>query len=326
MSTRPVPTPDILADIRDDCRLVAETSAHVRVAHDRIPALAKRIAASASLPLTFDYEHHFVGEPEETASYLVVLDSVNFGSGFFPHLRKTHGSGYYTIAASLAERFRSYGSPTADDLAQLTSCDCARLFHQSMDLPARRRLMDLFAQALRSLGNDLNDRFGGSPVRLIERAERSVGRLVQLLHRQPFFRDVSRYGTLEVPFYKRAQILASDLSLALGDHDLGRFEDIDQCTAFADNLVPHVLRRAGVLRYDDALAERIDSGRSIPHHSAAEVEIRACAVHAVESMVHWLRRRGISTTARKLDVILWERGQNPEIKKHPRHRTRTVCY
>ncbi len=38
-------------------------------------------------------------------------------------------------------------------------------------------------------------------------------------------------------FYKRAQIVASDLALA----GVARFADLDRLTIFADNLVPHVL-------------------------------------------------------------------------------------
>ena len=47
-------------------------------------------------------------------------------------------------------------------------------------------------------------------------------------------------------FYKRAQIVPNDLALA----GVAEFADLDRLTIFADNLVPHVLRVDGVLRYD----------------------------------------------------------------------------
>ena len=52
----------------------------------------------------------------------------------------------------------------------------------------------------------------------------------------------------------------SDLALA----GVAEFHDLDRLTIFADNLVPHVLRVDGVLRYDPALAARIDAGELIP--------------------------------------------------------------
>jgi hypothetical protein len=124
----------------------------------------------------------------------------------------------------------------------------------------------------------------------------------------PFFDDRG--------FYKRAQIVPSDLALA----GLAEFHDLDRLTIFADNLVPHVLRVDGVLRYDAALAAQIDSERLLPQ-GPQEREIRACAVHACEQLA---QRSGIPP--RVLDIRLWNRGQAPEYKRVPRHRTRGVYY
>jgi hypothetical protein len=117
-------------------------------------------------------------------------------------------------------------------------------------------------------------------------------------------------------FYKRAQILASDLALA----GVAEFSDLDRLTIFADNLVPHVLRCDGVLVYDDELAARIDRGERLAL-GGAEREIRACALHACE-----LISQHTGVPARKIDTWLWTRGQALEYKSRPRHRCRTVFY
>jgi hypothetical protein len=134
-----------------------------------------------------------------------------------------------------------------------------------------------------------------------------------------------------VPFYKRAQLTVADLAAALGGRGSGAFRDLDSLTLFADNLVPHVLRREGALVYDAPLAARIDAGELLAPGSPEEVEIRALAVHAVERMVAILREQTgaaavESATARRLDYLLWNRGQRPDIKAHPRHRARCVYY
>src|SRR5258706_9283618 len=100
----------------------------------------------------------------------------------------------------------------------------------------------------------------------------------------PFDRGVSTLNGMEVPFCKRAQLTAADLSIALAGRGLGAFTDLDHLTIFADNLVPHVLRVDGILKYDAELEARIDREKLIEVGSAEEVEIRACAVHAVEMM------------------------------------------
>ena len=92
---------------------------------------------------------------------------------------------------------------------------------------------------------------------------------------------------------------------------------------FADNLVPHVLRLDGVLVFAPGLVERIERGELIEHGSREEVEIRACAVHAVELMV---AARADGATAAALDQLLWHRGQQPSYKARPRHRSRCTAY
>ena len=58
-------------------------------------------------------------------------------------------------------------------------------------------------------------------------ANRSAEQLIPLLAQMPFFRDVSDYQGLAVPFYKRAQLTAADLSLALNRQSLGQFDDLE---------------------------------------------------------------------------------------------------
>jgi len=121
--------------------------------------------------------------------------------------------------------------------------------------------------------------------------------------------------------------MAADLSIALKGQGLGFFRDLHGMTMFADNLVPHVLRMDGMLLYDEDLAARIDSEEPIPSGSPEEVEIRACALHAVELMAKALNEAGHDVSSLGLDYVLWNRGQQTYYKKaKPRHRTRTVFY
>ena len=54
------------------------------------------------------------------AAYLLTLDAINFGSGWFPTLRKRPGcSGYFTVAWALADRFRERGPWSNAELAAI---------------------------------------------------------------------------------------------------------------------------------------------------------------------------------------------------------------
>ena len=104
---------------------------------------------------------------------------------------------------------------------------------------------------------------------------------------------------------------------------MATWRDLARLTMFADNLVPHVLRLDGVLAFDAGLVQRIDNGELIEHGSPEEVEIRACAVQAVELIVD---ARGGDATAAQVDQLLWQRGQEPAYKARPRHRSRCTAY
>jgi hypothetical protein len=162
---------------------------------------------------------------------------------------------------------------------------------------------------------------------MIKAADGSAETLVEILKQMTFFNDVELYKGREVHFYKRAQLTAADLAIAFNGQGLGQFLDLHQLTIFADNLVPHVLRIDKVLVYEESLTARIDAETLILAGSQEEVEIRACAVHAVELLTQEFRKAGQNIRAMDLDYLLWNRGQEPHYKKiKPRHRTRTVFY
>jgi len=315
----------VLASVREGARRVARAARFVQIGEARLAALANELFATAAPPGVADPAHHRLGSDSETLAYVVTLDAINFGSGWFPRLRKRPGrSGYFTIAASLREHFEANGAFSAADLAKLETPDVARMLHQG---PEVAELMALFAQALRDLGALLERRYAGDFGALIAAAGGSAERLVSLLCEMPFYRDVARYHDFEVPFYKRAQITAADLAAAFEGKGPGGFRDLGELTIFADNLVPHVLRREGVLLLDTELAARIDGQALLEPGSPQEVELRACAVHAVEQMVARLRDAGArEVSAQRLDSLLWNRGQLPAMKAHPRPRVRSVYY
>lgn len=313
--------------IRDACGQVAQQARYVRISGCRIAGYASSLPVQRALHPSHDARFHYLSHGEDTAAFFVTLDAINFMSGYNPHLKKRAGlSGYFTIAAALNDHYQNVGPLSASDLTRLDAPRCAAIFGQDLANPVAMELMKLYAQALGDLGRYLLADFGGSFTALIESAGASAERLVTLLTRMPFFNDVSRYGLLEVPLFKRAQLTVADLELAFGGKEWGHFTDGDRLTIFADNLVPHVLHVDGLLEYDPDLAARIDREELISSGSPEEIEIRACGLHAVELLVAELKRQRQGVTARGLDYLLWNRGQEPHYKARPRHRTRSVYY
>lgn len=73
-----------------------------------------------------------------------------------------------------------------------------------------------------------------SVVRLIQEADHSAGKLVNLLAKHfPCFQDQGRFEGRKVRFLKRAQILVADLWAAFNSTSHGEFYDIGHITMFA---------------------------------------------------------------------------------------------
>jgi putative queuosine salvage protein len=293
-------------EIRERAAWVAERARSVHIDPEAVEDYAGTLPAAS--PPAPDLEG---ASEEERAAFSLTLNAINFGSGWFPTLRKPPGlSGFRTVEAGV----RANGPWPAGELAAMTPERIAAATGQDPG----HELMALFARHLRELGQRVRDEHGGSFLALARMGGGSAVALVEELATWPTWEDVSPYDGERVPLFKRAQIAAADLALS----GLAPADDLPTLTLFADNLVPHVLRIDGVLRFDPALVDRIDAGELIAHDSAEEVEIRAVALHAVERLV---ASHG-ATTATAVDNVLWHRGGGARYKAHPRHRARTTAY
>jgi hypothetical protein len=305
----------LVDEIREGAAWVAAQATHVVVERDAIDAYAAALPPLAELP-GLDEEAHVVDGPAELrAAFFLTLDAINFGSGWFPTIRKRDGrSGYFTVALGLRDRFRAHGAWSAAELRALDAAAIAEVLGQD---PAHE-LMALFARSLNDLGAHVEQEHGGRFLGPVEAAGGSAVALVELLAGWGCFADRSPYGGREIPLFKRAQVAASDLAFA-GAADFG---DLARLTLFADNLIPHVLRLDGILRFEPALVARIEAGELIAHDSPEEVEMRAGAIHVAELIA----AARPELTPQLVDQTLWTRGGGARYKAVPRPRSRTTAY
>jgi hypothetical protein len=305
----------LVDEIREACAWVAARATHVRIDEAAIAPYAAALPPAEAAPV-LDPESHVVDGPVELrAAFFLTLDAVNFGSGWFPTLRKRDGrSGYFTVATGLRDRVAAHGAWSARELRALDGPQIAAVLGQDPE----HELMALFARSLNDLGAHLEDEHAGRFLGPVEQAAGSAAALAELLASWDCFADVSPYQGRRVPFCKRAQIAAADLHHA-GAAD---FADLARLTLFADNVVPHVLRLDGVLQLEPALTARIDAGELLVHDSPEEVELRACAVHAAELLC----RERPDLTAQQIDHLLWTKGGGFRYKAVPRPRARCTAY
>ncbi|MBW1740599.1 MAG: queuosine salvage family protein [Deltaproteobacteria bacterium] len=310
---------------------VADNSQQVRIDKQALVRFSRKWLADGSQVPSWDRRYHFCGNSEDTVSYLLVLDSLNFcfwplsaGAKWEIEYESRRLSGYYALAVSLKQAVQS-GIPItkAEYLAELSLGQLKQLLGGRGELP----LIEHRRQILNELGQVLLREYEGQAHKLVEAAERSAIRLALLLaEKLVSFQDVAEYLGHKVFFYKRAQIFAADLYGAFNGQNWGRFTDIHKLTAFADYKLPQVLRHLGILHYERALAQKVDQKILLEAGSPEEVEIRANTIRAVELIRQELDRMGKGLRAFEIDWMLWNLGQDAVFKVKPYHRTLTIFY
>jgi hypothetical protein len=301
---------------------------HVRIDDDAVERLAGRLADRGVEAPEWRVWPHWWDDSDRAAAYVLVLDALNFCFWGEPRWRVPFEGqlldGYWALAACL-RRALDAGVPLLDPyhLATVDEAAARDLFAGESEIP----LLAARIANLREVGTGLLA--AGSSLADLVRAANGSGEALaaEVVRRFPSFDDVATYDGAEVRFYKRAQILVSDLHGIYGGAGLGVFDDLDRLTAFADYKIPQVLREAGILVYTSALAETVDRQELIPPGDPREVEIRAGTVWGCELLRQALERRrpGPPLRAFEVDWLLWSDAQGRAISS-PYHRTRTIYY
>lgn len=174
---------------------------------------------------------------------------------------------------------------------------------------------------VREIGNVLLEKFDGKVLNLVKTASGDALKLLDLIIENfPSFADSSIYKGKEVFFWKRAQVLVSDIC---NNFD---FKNIDQLTACADYKIPMVLRKFHILDYSKELAEKVDQKNLLLRGSVEEVEIRATTIWAVENIKKELMNKMPNIKSIEINDYLWLLSQTKNTDDKPYHRTRTTAY
>ncbi|KAK1931878.1 Queuosine salvage protein [Phytophthora citrophthora] len=139
----------------------------------------------------------------------------------------------------------------------------------------------------------------------------------------PGFDDHYEIHGEEVYLLKRAQLSVACIYRRFKDSEPKlTFADINELTAFSDNVLPCVLHALGVLEYDAELEERIKRGEELPA-GQQECELRAAAVVASDLIVAESEGRLGSL---ELDFYLWRVGKEERFRGIERHATRDTFF
>ncbi|CAD0086197.1 unnamed protein product, partial [Aureobasidium vineae] len=269
-----------------------------------------------------EHDLHPKAKDEATLNFIFIMDLLNFSfwSGkpenerYAVEYRGKPWTGYWSLVACLQRALEE------DE-------KLAYVFRSSTEeeIP----LLQERINCLREAGQALEDNFEGSVANLVEAANNSAGKLVNLLaHHFSCFRDESVFEKRTVRIMKRPQILVADIWAAFNEESYGEFNDIDSITMFA---VPQILHTLGCLTYSPPLDSAIRTQQPIAHDSSYEVQLRGCSIWTVEMIRREIVRKNpvAKVNAILIDFFLYdlakekERAGEPAI---PHHRTRSIWY
>jgi len=208
-------------------------------------------------------------------------------------------------------------------LASMSEAEARVLLAGVPEIPLlKERLM-----AFRDIGTVLVAKYAGRFHNFLKSSPTDGTEFIYALAKEfPIFQDVSLYKGIDVPFYKKAQLLAHDLVVGFPNSPYARLTGIDELTGEADYKVPALLRKFGILEYSKELAEKVDKRIELPQDSLEEIEIRAGMLWTCHLICEKLKAKKINLDPINLDGILWVQSQTKSGEDKPYHLTLTTNY
>ncbi|KFA63793.1 hypothetical protein S40285_01952 [Stachybotrys chlorohalonatus IBT 40285] len=234
-----------------------------------------------------EHKLHPKTKDEDTVAFIFTMDLLNFS--FWSELPdeerfaiEYHGerwTGYWSLVAAL-QRALEDDIPITDPHYWVDENECnleslRHVFRSSTE--EEMPLLQERLECLREAGRVLYERYSCSIINVIDAADGSAARLVNLLARDfPCFRDEHRFESRKRPIrlLKRAQILVADIWACFDGESYGAFHDIDKITMFADYRIPQILISLGALYCSPTVASAIRNKSILPSGGSWEVQLR----------------------------------------------------
>jgi hypothetical protein len=315
--------------ILESTKFVVDNSEHVKINPKKIVDFCKYFKRQ-------HIKHWFVEapydikklNPKDRLHFLLVIDSMSFSYWGEPKWTLTYKSkelngGYGLIAAVGKAIENKIPILDAKYLSTISEPDLAKILEGNIQIPLLQERLKI----LREVGKVLVNKFDGDFSNMINEADGDSQMLLDMIIKNfPSFEDSATYKGKRIYFYKRAQLLVSDIFQAFNGQGYGKLKNIDQLTACADYKLPLVLRRLGIFEYSDYLADKVDNKILIEKGSLEEIEIRANTIWAVELLKQKIKAKIPNIDSIHINDHLWLLGQKKLKKDKPYHLTRTTTY
>lgn len=318
-----------MSKIIDSIKFVVDNSNHIKINELKVNEFCN----------SFNHEHikHWIDEApykvanlndKEKLHFLLVFNAISYSYWGEPKwtikYKRERYDGSWAMIASIGKAIEN-GMPILDPrfLSNMSKKDFVKLTEGNIEIP----LLEDRLNMIREVGKVLIEKYDCDFTNLVNSSNGDAIKLLELLIENfELFKDTSKYNKKHVYFYKRAQLLIADIFQAFQGNGVGKLKNISKITACADYKIPQMLRKFGILEYDEELSKKIDNNVRIPKGSKEEVEIRANTIWAVELIKDNLKDKIKNIDSIHVNDHLWLLSQTKSPDNNPYHLTRTTAY
>lgn len=219
--------------------------------------------------------------------------------------------GSYAIMYILINRFRN------NNAMNMSYEEFADMLKGNVEIPLLKERYNCLVEMnkyLDSIGKDFYDEIKDLKV--------DIDLLDYVVSTFSYFKDETNYNGVNVYFYKRAQLLVSDIL-----HVRKMLENIEvdysNLMGCADYKIPQVMNALGMLEYEYDLEYKLARKEELQEDSIEEIEIRANDLVVIDYIYEKLNRE---VCRMDINDYIWLLGQDKSKINKNYHRTRTIHY
>ncbi|MEK6840452.1 MAG: queuosine salvage family protein [Nanoarchaeota archaeon] len=317
-------------NVLETTKFVVDNSKHVRINKNKIKDFCKNFNYH-SIKNWMEYSPFNIESLSDNKKlhFLLIFNAISFSYWSNPkwsveYNGKIFDRGSWSLVVALGRAIdEEIPILNPNYLSNISDKDLRHILRGNTTIP----LFEERLKILREIGIVLVKRFDGDFSNLVKLAKKDAIKLVKLIVSNfSNFNDISEYGGKKIFFYKRAQALVEGIYSLFKGKGFGNLKNISKLTACADYKIPQILRKLGILVYDNELSGKIDNQIEIPKGNELEIEIRANTIWAVEYIKKELRVLSKNINSIHINDYLWLNAGSSSIKEKPHHLTRTIFY
>lgn len=260
---------------------------------------------------------------QQMVNFLLIYHAIGFSYWGQPkwtveYEEKEYDGAYGLICAFAKEIHSNNNFLDFNYLSKLTYDEFKRILKGNIEIPLLEERYNIIIEVSKTVNEKMNSNF----YEYIKSINKDIELLDVIVENFKSFEDISEYNNTKIYYYKRTQLLVSDILHIREDKEKIRV-DYSNLIGCADYKIPQVLRDLQITQYDVELSKLIDNNIEIEANSNYEIEIRSTMIVVIDQIKAYL---GNKYSSIQINDYIWLQGQNKENIKRPYHRTRTTAY